>query len=54
MVGSRMKIVAQRASEPEYFMIIFHLKIQQLNNDIINGDLVSESAKKISGIMFGH
>jgi len=54
MIGSRMKVVAQRASEPEYVVIIFHLKIQQIDNDCINGDLVSKPAKKICGIMFGH
>jgi hypothetical protein len=54
MIGSRMKVVAQRASEPEYVAIVFHLKLQQIGNDRINGDLVSKPAKKICGVMFGH
>jgi hypothetical protein len=28
MIGGRMKVVAQRASEPEYFVVGTHLKVQ--------------------------
>jgi len=28
MIGGRMKVVAQRALEPEYFVVATHLKVQ--------------------------
>jgi hypothetical protein len=28
MIGGRMKVAAQRASEPEYVVVVLHLKVQ--------------------------
>jgi hypothetical protein len=41
MIGGRMKVVAQGASEPESFAVVFHLKIQKLDNDLIDGDFIA-------------
>ncbi len=35
-IGGRMKIVAKRAPELESFGIISHLKIQQIDNNLID------------------
>ncbi len=47
MIGGRMKIVTQRALEPEYLVVVAQLKIQQIDNDLIDGDLITEPSKKI-------
>ena len=47
MIGGRMKIVANRAAEPERFTVVSHLKIQQIDNNLINGDLIAQVSEKI-------
>jgi hypothetical protein len=51
MIGGRMKIVAKRATEPEYFLMIAHLKIQQIDNNLIDGDVITQSAEKIGRVI---
>ena len=51
MTGGRMKIVAKRASEPERFGIISHLKIQQIDNNLIDGDFITYPAEKICRVV---
>jgi hypothetical protein len=47
MIGGRMKIVAKRAAEPERFTVFSHLKVQQIDNNLINGDFISQVPEKI-------
>jgi hypothetical protein len=47
IVGGGMKVEAQRASEPEYLVLVSHFKVQQVDNDFIYWDLISEHAKII-------
>ena len=54
MVGGGMKAMTQRTSEPEHFVVVAHLKIQQIDNNLIDGDLVSEHSEKIRRVMFCH
>jgi len=49
-----MKAITQRTSEPEYFEVVSHLKVQQIDNNRINGDLVSEHSEKIRRVIFWH
>mgnify|MGYP006944211669 CR=1 FL=1 len=49
-----MKIVAKRATEPEYFLMIAHLKIQQIDNNLIDGDVITQSAEKIGRVILWH
>jgi hypothetical protein len=52
MIGGGMKVIAQRASEPEHFVVVLHLKIQQIDDDLIDGDLVSKDSKKTFRVVF--
>jgi hypothetical protein len=47
VIGSRMKIVTQGATEPDSFAVLFHLKVQQIDNDFINGDIIAQHPEKI-------
>ena len=47
MIGGRMKIVAKRAAEPERFTVVSHFKVQQIDNNLINGDLIAQVPEKI-------
>jgi hypothetical protein len=40
-IDGRMKIVAKRASELERFVGVSNLKIQQINNNLIDGDVIT-------------
>jgi hypothetical protein len=42
-----MKIVTQGATEPDSFAVLFHLKVQQIDNDFINGDIIAQHPEKI-------
>ena len=46
MIGGRMKIAAKRAAEPERFMLVSHLKIQQIDNNLIDGDFITQPTEK--------
>jgi hypothetical protein len=46
-----MKIVTQGATEPDCFGIVLHLKVQQIDNDLINGDIIAQHPEKISRVM---
>jgi hypothetical protein len=52
MIGGGMKVIAQRASEPEYLVVVLHLKIQQIDDDLIDGDLIAEHSQKIFRVVF--
>ena len=41
-IGGRMKIVANRTSEPEGFVGVSHLKIQQIDNNLIDWDVITK------------
>jgi hypothetical protein len=41
LVGGGMKVEAKRASEPEYLVLVLHLKIQQIDNNIIDEDVIT-------------
>jgi hypothetical protein len=41
-IGGGMKVVAQRALEPEPVGVRVHLKIQQIDDNLIDGDFISE------------
>jgi len=47
MIGGGMEIVAKRAAEPERFVVVSHLKVQQIDNNLINGDLIAQVPEKI-------
>jgi len=54
MICGSIEAMTQRISEPEYFMTVSHLKIQQIDNDRIDEDLITEHSEKICGVMFCH
>jgi hypothetical protein len=41
MICSGMKVLTQRAAEPEVFRVVSYLKIQQYANDLINGYIIA-------------
>jgi len=47
VIGSRMEIVAQGATEPDCFAVLLHLMVQQIDNDFINGDIIAQHPEKI-------
>ena len=47
MIGGCMKIVAKWAAEPERFTVASHLKVQQIDNNLINGDSIAQAPEKI-------
>jgi hypothetical protein len=54
MICGCMKAMTQRTSEPEHFVVASQFKIQQIDNDCIDGDLVSEHSEKNCSVMFCH
>ena len=54
MICGCMKAMTQRTSEPEHFLAVLYLKIQQINNNRIDGYLISEHSEKICSVMFCH
>jgi hypothetical protein len=46
-----MEIVAQGATEPDCFAVLLHLKVQQIDNDFINGDIIAQHPEKISRVI---
>jgi hypothetical protein len=51
VIDSRMEIVAQGAAEPDCFVVVLHLKVQQIDNDFINGDIIAQHPEKISRVI---
>jgi len=47
MICGSMKALAQRTSEPEHFVIVSQLKIQQIGNDFIDGYIITQHPEKI-------
>jgi hypothetical protein len=54
MVGGGMKVVAQRASEPEPVTCVAYLKIHQIDDNLIDGDFISEHSEKVCRVVFCH
>jgi hypothetical protein len=41
MIGCRVEVEAKRAPEPERLTVVFHFKIQQIDNDLVNGYVIT-------------
>jgi hypothetical protein len=46
-----MEVVAKRATEPEHFTAVSHLKIQQIDNDFIDGYGITQKPEKICRVI---
>jgi hypothetical protein len=47
-----MKVVAKRAPEPEHFTVGSHFKIQQIDDNLIDGDIITQMPEKICRVIW--
>jgi hypothetical protein len=42
-----MEVTAKRAPEPEHLTIVSHFKVQQIDNNLVDGDVITQIPEKI-------